>query len=205
MSIFNTSHILTIGDIYNLDDITYRVFLSDDDILTRPENSQLKTRYKGGKLFELCSISTGNFGDFFEGMSPGEFTDKFVKSFQECEIGSLYEISKQLREKTSINHSYIHFIKNFERGLKWSGALLPWRNQAIIQHSHTPTDKKIQLALNFPAYVLNAFREYLDKGYQLVLLYTYDYTFDCSSPSIRCIVFPLIPKDGYEDVFKSLE
>lgn len=201
MSIFNTSFKLKVGDIYNLDDITSRLFLSDYDILSRPENNQLKMWYKGGKLFDLCSIYTGDFYDFFEGMSPREFIDKFVKSFQECEIGSLYEMSKQLREKTSIKYSYIHFIKKFERGVKWSGDLHQWCNQVIIQYSHTPTDKKIQLALNFPVYVLNAFREHLNKGYQLVLLYTYNY----SSHSIRCIVFPLIPKDGFEDMFISLE
>lgn len=205
MSIFNTSYNLKVGDIYNLDDITFRVFLSDCDILSLPEHDRLKMWYKGGKLFDLCSISSGEPYDFFEGMSPSEFTDKFVKSFQECEIGSLYEMSKQLREKTSIKHSYIHFIKKFEKGSKWGDDLHQWCNQVIIQHSHTPTDIKIRLALNFPVYVLNAFREYLDKGYQLVLLYTYNYTFDSSSPSIRCIVFPLIPKDGYEDAFKSLE
>lgn len=201
MSIFNTSYNLKVGDIYNLDDITFRVFLSDCDILSLPEHDQLKMWYKGGKMFDLCSISSGDSYDFFEGMSPYEFTDKFVKSFQECEIGSLYEMSKQLREKTFVEHSYIHFIKNFERGSKWGSDLHQWCNRVIIQHSHTPADKKIRLVLNFPVYTLNAFREYLNKGYQLVLLYTYNH----SSPSFRCIVFPLIPKDGREDVFKSLK
>lgn len=204
MSIFNTSYNLKVGDIYNLDDITSRAFLSDHDKFSQPEYDQLKGWYKGGKMFDLCSI--GDFFDFFEGMSPYEFTDKFIKSFQECEIGSLYEMSKQLREKIFIKHSYIHFIKNFKRELKWNSDLNQWYfnqwcNQTIIQHSYTPTDKKIQLILNFPVYILNAFKEYLNKGYQLILLYTYNR----SSPSFRCIVFPLIPKDGYEDVFKSLE
>lgn len=182
MSIFNTRLTLTFDDVYDLNNINTLSFIGFDNPL-----------YNQIEIYDLCSVILNDF-IFFRNMSLKTFSNHLIDSFKKCELETNpFNLIKQLQINSDINEIGIDIIKNIN-------IELDNYDLRYITYLETQTNKKYRFAIKFPS-VTQSIVGHSD--YKYVMLYIYEN--NILPKQLPCILFPLIPKNGHIDVFKSLE
>ena len=183
MGIFNTEITdLRIGEIYDLDSacpIAY-TFLPDNNWL----------RY--GKIYELelCQVTNWEY-QLQDGMSIKEFSDGCLNAFKGCPISGLKPMSDWVEEHCGIPGDIrVDIIHDIYETCRHPFYMSYFHKNNPFLHT--------RLAVDFPSpYPYDRRPGHLSHNWGMI------YRYNEQEPTIHLILFPLIPKEGCIDVFKS--
>lgn len=193
MSIFNTSYSIKFRELYEIDDrncvLAYVAGFDSYDLMSVQDRKQYTNCEE---IYELCGVTNPEY-KFFEyttqrdlivEVTMEKFIDEVLKGFGDCEVGSLIDISRQLREVCSIPEVSIDIVHDFERALR------------TYQPITTLGSKHHHIALTFPT------KHFSGKYFQYSWALAYVHKWDAPR-RFYAIAFPLIPKEGCIDVFSA--
>ena len=205
MSIFNNDSLdLRICEIYDMDSgiypIAYKstmeIGLYDYSYISYMKNCWSECR----QVFDLCRVTNQKYrfleytdSQFpFKYLTTKEFTDRCMKAFYDCPIGSTQEMSKYINEHSEIPGKMgIDIIHDIRAACK---------HHTRTTRGKSDLTKTYRVGFDFPSpYPYDGWKiDFTDYSWCMVYRYKED-----APASIHLIIFPLIPKEGCRDVFKS--
>lgn len=205
MSIFNNDSLdLRICEIYDLDSgicpIAYKstmeIGLYDYLYMKKWKKYWSDCR----QVFDLCQVTNQEyqFLEYCDEQSPfgymttKEFTECCIKAFHDCPIGDSQEMSKYINEHSEIPGKIsIDIIHDIHAACM---------HHTITKHWKSDSTKTYRVGLDFPSpYPYNRVKDcFMDCSWCMIYRYKED-----APATMHLIMFPLIPKKGCIDIFKS--
>jgi hypothetical protein len=188
MGIFDASAKIRIGEIYNLSPDKTLAYIAEYDSCP-DQNSE---------VYELCSITNQQYTFFdycdekdWHIVRPPEFIKHALESFAKCELGSQEDLIKQLREHCDYPNIRIDIVHDFISMMK--------KNQVITVPGIDKWNRNItkKITISFPKKEWMRAENIFDT-WALLYIYKGD-----APRSFRTVLFPLVPKEGFIDVFSA--
>lgn len=200
MSIFNTSKEFNIGDIYDIQKSLECncAFVGPSNLFEHwsPDPKKYPEYTIYNELYDLCSVSQPDY-TFYQ-VKPdktlfpipmGAFTIGTIKGFAQCSLGDINSFNEQLREKCSVSGVRVDIVHHFEISLDKGHPL------SYEYMSNQFGLCKTKILLKFPT----SYSKYVPEHDRTwVMMYTHK---NDAPKRFWCVYFPLIPKQGYRDVF----
>jgi hypothetical protein len=189
MSIFNTSYNFLIRDVYNLENLP----MIDAYYGWRSRTYKHSDVCGYDESYMLCSVKT-SWVSFYEDQNVKEFIDVLLNSFKQCEAREINTVTNQLRQMVDNKDIGLYVMYNYIHPTQY------------IYHEDTETHKKTRICLEFPSDNIWSSEfcstecsntEVKTNNHLWMMIYMYDENIK----TFHCIVFPLMLKDGFTNVF----